>query len=253
MEKIRELAQLFAEYRIYPKVCYNDCSVRGVFQRKFPKNHYNKDLKIFLSYQDYKPVQRGADLPWWGKKFFTDESGIRILIVGQDSLMKDAGSIILLTQLMLVINNEDEYKKYINPSGKGKHFSFNSWNKIKSQLNEWKVDFDFLYITDTSKVYKEGSWKDWDFDKQKSKKLLEAEIEFCNPDLIILLGKPTLNLLDETKNYASVVEGGKPILIKNKKCVVAPFFFGNGPSGNSHGKGFKKRLEIATNLIKKHK
>ncbi|XOB40920.1 MAG: hypothetical protein ACKKMW_02525 [Candidatus Nealsonbacteria bacterium] len=86
MKKISELAQLFAKYKIYPKSCYNDCSPVKVFQRMFPKNHYSKDLEIFLSYQDYKPTQRGVDLLWWGKKFFTDELGFRILIVGQDSL-----------------------------------------------------------------------------------------------------------------------------------------------------------------------
>ena len=103
-----------------------------------------------------------------------------------------------------------------------------------------------MYITDAVKVYKKDSWKDKNFDRQKSKKLLEDEIEFCNPGLIIILGKSPLCLLDKTKNYASVIESGKPILIQSKKCIVAPFLIGNGPTQPN----FKQRLEIATYLIR---
>jgi hypothetical protein len=78
------------------------------------------------------------------------------------------------------------------------------------------------------------------------KELLEAEIEFCNPDLIVLLGTLPLCILDKTKNYASVVKNSKEILIKGKKCVVSPFLIGNGLTQPN----FKKRLEIATNLIR---
>jgi len=116
-------------------------------------------------------------------------------------------------------------------------------------LSEWGIDFDFLYITDASKVFKKGSWQDRDFDRKKSKDLLGAEIEFCNPDLIILLGSQPLHLLTETKNYAFAVESGKPIFIKGKKCVVSPFFIGNGPAQPN----FKKRLKIASHLIKRQK
>jgi len=251
MEKISELAQLFVKYQTYPKDCYNDCSPVRVFQRIFPENHYSKDLKTFLFYQDYKPTQRGADLPWWGKKFFTKQVGFRILIVGQDSLTKDAGSIVLFSHLIPIINTEGGYKEYTDKLKLKKPFPFNSWNKIRTQLINWNINLDFLYITDAAKVYKKGSWKNRDFDRQKSKELLEAEIELCNPDLIILFGALPLHLLDKTKNYASMVENGKAILIKGKKCVVTPFFIGNGPVGNRYGKGFKKRLEIASNLIKK--
>jgi len=64
MKKISELAQLFAKYKIYPQSCYNDCSPVRIFQGMFLENHYSKDLETFLYYQNYKPTQRGADLPW---------------------------------------------------------------------------------------------------------------------------------------------------------------------------------------------
>jgi len=247
MKKISELAKFFAKYETYPKICYNDCSPVRVFQRMFPENYYSKDLETFLSYQNYKPTQRGADLPWWGRKFFTEQVGFRILIVGQDSLTKDAGSIVLFSHLMPIINTEGRYKEYTDKLKLKKPFPFNSWNKIRTRLINWDIDLDFLYITDAAKVYKKGSWNNRDFDRQKSKELLEAEIGLCNPDLIILFGALPLHLLDKTKNYASMVENGKVILIKGKKCVVAPFLIGNGPTQPN----FKRRLEIASNLIKK--
>jgi len=74
---------------------------------------------------------------------------------------------------------------------------------------------------------------------------LEAEIEFCNPDLIILLGAQPLRLLEENKNYGFVVETGKPILVQGRICVVSPFFIGNGPAQPN----FQTRLKTATHLI----
>jgi hypothetical protein len=250
MKKIEELAQLFAEYKIYPKSCYNNYSPVRAFQGMFPENYYSKDLETFLSYQNYRPAQKGVDLPWWGKEFFTAKAGFRILIVSQDSLAKEAGSIVLWGHLMPVINSEVEYKKYSEQLNTRKLFYFCSWSKIKSQLVEWGINFNFLYITDASKVYKEGAWKDR-VNREKSKKLLEAEIEFCEPGLIILLGRIPLCLLDKTKIYGEVVESRKNIFIKGVKSVVSPFFIGNGPLGNRYGLGFKKRLEIASDLIKK--
>jgi len=246
MEKIKELAQLFAKYKVYSKSCYDYYSPARTFRRMFPENHYSQDLKTFLSYQDYEPTQRGADLPWWGRGFFAKQKSFRALIVAQDSAARDAGSIVLFTHLMPIINNSAQYKDYTNRLNVKNPFRFSGWNKMKSQFIKWNIDLDFLYMTDASKVYKEGSWKDWDFDRKKSKELLESEIEFCNPDLIILLGTSPLYLLDNTVNYASVVEGGKPISILGRSCVVSPFLIGQGPSQ----KDFEIKLKTATYLIK---
>ena len=246
-EKIGELAKLFSKYKTYSERCYSDYSPVRTFQKMLPKNYYSKDLETFLYYQNYRPTQRDADLPWWSRKFFTKEVGFRILIVGQDSLTENAGSIVLFSHLLPIISTEDRYKEYTDKLKLKKPFSFNSWNKIRTQLINWNINLDFLYITDAAKVYKKGSWKNRDFDRQKSKELLEAEIELCNPDLIILFGALPLHLLDKTKNYASVVENGKAILIKGKKSIVTPFLIGNGPTQPN----FKRRLEIASNLIKK--
>jgi hypothetical protein len=246
MNKISELAKLFAKYKVYPKSCYDDSSPVRAFQRIFPGNHYSKDLETFFSYQDYKPTQRGADLSWWGKHFFSGKKSFRTMVISQDSGMEDAKSIVLAAQFFPDMD-PNKYQEFIDEMGVNKYFGFNRCSKVRNQLAEWGIDFNLLYITDASKVYKDGSWKDWDFDIEKSKELLGAEIEFCKPDLIILLGGQPLHLLDKTKKYASVIESGKPLSIKGRKCVVSPFLIGNGPTQPN----FKRRLEIASNLIKK--
>lgn len=238
--KINELAQLFAKYKTYPLSCFDDNTPARIFQKQFPENHYSIDLKTFLSYQYYEPTQRGADLPWWGKDFFSEEIKCRVMIVSQDTMVEDAGSITLEAQYF---SNEFDNSECFDKSRR---------KIIKEQLAKWDINIDFMYITDAKKVFKNGSWKDRDFDEEKSKKLLEAEIEICNPDLIILLGGKSLGLLDKNQKYGITVESGKTILIKDKKFVVAPYFFGQGPTGNSRGgKGFVERLRIATDLIKK--
>lgn len=245
-KEIEKLAQIFAKFRIYSRKCYMDYSPVRVFQKIFPNDHYSRSLEAFLHFQNYMPERRGADLPWWGKKFFTKQVGFRILIVSQDSLAEEAGSIVLFSHLMPIINDDVEYKKYTILLNAKMSFSFNSWSKIKNQLIDWNVDFDFLYITDAMKVYRKGSWINRDFNREKSKELLEAEIEFCNPNLIILLGASPLHLLDNTKNYSFIIDSGKPFLINGRECVVSPFLIGNGRTQPN----FKKRLEMATNLIK---
>lgn len=243
MKKLEDLAQIFANYRIYPNQCYHDNSRVKIFQRDFPNNHYSKDLEILLSYQNYEPTQRGADLPFWGKEYFTDKKDFRVLIVGQDSQCIDAGSIILHSNLMSIDENEYANKRSFSELNKR---SLTGLNERKVQLTEWGIDFNFLYMTDASKVYKNGSWKNKNFDKEKSKELLEAEIEFCDPNLIILLGAPALNLLDNTKKYASVVISGEYIPIKGRCCVVSPFLGGTSPCRSE----YKDGLKIATRLIK---
>lgn len=245
-KKIEELAQLFAKHKTYSHKCYGSHSPVEIFQRMFPDDPYGRDLKTFLACQNYVPERRGADLPWWGRKYFTDQGGFRVLVVSQDSLAKEAGSIVLWTHLMPVINSESEYKKLADQLNTQKPFSFRNWSKIKNQLIEWDMDFNFLYITDAMKVYKKGSWEDRDFDKEKSKKLLGDEIEFCNPNLIILLGASPLHLLMEDKSYASLADSGNPFLVNGRKYIVAPFLIGNGRTQPN----FEKRLGIATNLIK---
>lgn len=238
-----ELSNIFSRYKIYPVSKYISGSPVRCFQRLFHQNYYTSQVETFLQSHTYKPVQRGADLPWWGSKYFTDESGYRVMIVSQDSLAKDAGSIVFWACLYSLVDSEGEYSKFTQCLGEKKPFRFNNWKKIHDQLSEWNIDLQFCYITDASKVYKEGSWKDRDFDKIKSKKLLEEEIEYCEPDLLILLGSTPLAILDKNLSYRDVV--GTQIYINSFKCIISPFLTGNAPTQSN----FKSRLKEASELI----
>jgi hypothetical protein len=253
MKEINKLANLFAEYRIYPREKYGNRSAISVFHNMYPDNYYSEASRFLIDKQNYNPEQRGADLPWWGKKYFSTKKGYRVMVVSQDSLAEDAGSVVFagqfLSEDMGQNHYSDIYKEYTKRMGT-KYFSPNKLKKVFEQFKGWNIDSDFLYLTDASKVYKNNSWKDRDFDKERSKDLLNAEIDLCGSDAIILLGAQPLILLDKKINYSSSVEAGKLVTIGKNKCIVAPFFIGNGPSGNRWGLGFKKRLEIATKLIK---
>lgn len=243
INRIIKLSNIFSQYKIYPVGKYISGSPVRCFQRLFHQNYYTSQIETFLQSHAYKPVQRGADLPWWGSKYFTDESGHRVMIISQDSLAKDAGSIVFWSCLYSLVNSEEEYSKFTQCLGEKKTFRFNSWKKIYDQLSEWNIDLQFCYITDASKVYKEGSWKDGDFDKIKSKKLLEEEIEYCKPDLLILLGSAPLAILDKNLSYRDVV--GTQIDINGFKCIVSTFLTGNALAQPN----FKNRLKEASELI----
>ncbi|MGA8941651.1 MAG: uracil-DNA glycosylase family protein [Thermoactinomyces sp.] len=253
-EKIRRLAELFAEYRTYPYERYQHNSPAIVFQEMYPENHYSKDLNIFFEYQDYSTDQIGADLPWWGEKYFTNEPGFRTLIVSQDSLANDVGSIVFFAHLLPIVQNSAEYAQYNDRLDHNHCYRYRSWKMVKEYLLKWKLDFDYLYITDARKVYKPDSLQYKNIDRQKRrkyfheskcKKLLEAEIDFCNPDLIILLGAPSLRLLDKNRKYAAIVDNNEPILINQRKAIVAPF-----PSSLSKTQPrFSERMANATKLI----
>ncbi len=246
MNQITALSKIFARYKTYPISKYTSQSPLHHFQHLYPKNYFSSQVEVFLREHIYKPSQRGADLPWWGSKYFTNESSHRVMVISQDSLAKDAGSIVFWACLYLVVNSKDEYIKFTQGLDSENPFVFKSWETMRKQLLDWNIDLRFCYITDASKVYKDDSWKDKDFDKPKSKTLLEAEIEFCNPDLVILLRSSPLFLVDPTQNYARAVEAGKMLHFGNRKYVIAPFPIGQGRTQSN----FKKRLEIASSLIK---
>lgn len=145
-----------------------------------------------------------------------------------------------------MVNSDNDYLRYLAGLNNNQQFRFASWRAIKNNLNTWNINLDNCYITDAAKVYKVNSWKDRDFDKQKSKELLEKEIDLCNPNLIILLGAAPLDLLKKEFKYSEVVES-KAILIRGKETVVSPFLTGNAPTQVN----FKERLANATALIKK--
>ncbi|MDD4333419.1 MAG: hypothetical protein PHT51_04890 [Patescibacteria group bacterium] len=251
--KKKELFKLFSYYKIYPKECYKEHSPVKVFQKLYPDNYFSKDLDELLKFHNYKQTKRGADLPWWGENYFKNVEGFRILIVSQDSLVPDAGSIVLFSQLFSEIKavEKNKYDEFENELTNSRRSFFNSWKTIQGILNYWNLDFNFLYITDASKVYNFNSWKDFDFDKVKSKELLEDEIDLCNPDLIILLGRNPLILLDQnlSKDFTNLIMDERIVKIMGRNCIVSPFLVGMGKTQSN----FKLKIKKVKKMLNKIK
>ncbi|MBS4029845.1 MAG: hypothetical protein KGZ63_00225 [Clostridiales bacterium] len=204
MNKLQELSVIFKAYKTFPLSCYKNGVPLRRFQELYSADHYSSQIEAFMQHHDYPPVQRGSDLPWWGEYFFSNSKGFKVMIISQDSLAKDAGSIVFYANLFPVCNSEPEFRRYVSSLNENQSFSYRSLKKVRDQLNTWGIDLNHCYITDAAKVYKNGSWKDRDFDKKKSKELLQSEIELCKPDLIILLGTSGLALLNKNIKYGEV-------------------------------------------------
>lgn len=127
---ISKLSEIFTEYNIYPLSSYIETSPVRCFQYLFPDNYYSKDIAEFLSLHNYKPVRRGSDLPWWGKNFFKSNEKNKIMIISQDSLSDDAGSIVFWSQLYGLINSKEEFENYTSLLKDKKLFAYNSWVKV---------------------------------------------------------------------------------------------------------------------------
>lgn len=252
MEKIKKLANIFAKYKIYSKSkCLKEGTPVSAFLGLYPNNYYSTDLKELLKYQNYEPLQKGADLPWWGRNYFNNKKGYRVVAIAQDSYSIDAGSIVFFASLFYDVSDMGNLKKFIDKidsrfnAGKFR----NGYLKIKKILEgEMGLNKDFLYITDAKKVYKERFREKGKYDKNKSGELLKEEIKFCKPSFIITLGKQAVSLLKEdARGYSELVESNEIIKIQGIDCVVAPFPIGNGVGQNN----FNKRKDIALNKIKK--
>lgn len=243
MRDLKRLAGLFAEYQIHPLRQYGETSPLRVFQARYPESYYSEQADYLLRYQHYTPKRRGADLPWWGEKYFSLESGYRVMVISNNSSAKDAGSVVFFAHLMNLVEEKAEFDEYLQKVAENYRVQFNSWHKIKNQFREWKLDFDYLYITDASKVYQGSSEEE--VDDEKSRELLLQEIETCEPDLCIILGGTPLAIIDKKMAYSAIVDKGDYITIGKYKTVVSPYPAGNGVSQ----KNFAERLVKASTLI----
>ncbi len=220
MSKIRGLAQIFAKYKIYPKERFTSCTAAGWFLDN-SNNYYAQNLKTeFLPNQNYKSQKRGADLPFWGKDYFSAKQGKRIFVIAQDSLTLDAGSIVFWAHLF---ENPDLYKSFKKSFNKNPESSL---GYDKFIFKKCDLNLDFLYITDAKKVYQECSYKK--FNNPQSKKLLNEEINFCQPNIIIFLGLAGYQLLIEKQRLVDYYRNNKKIRINGIDCFVFPFPTGNG-------------------------
>lgn len=165
--KIQGLSELFREFRIYPSSQY-----RGSFAEHFIKtysdNYFAEDLVDFFKFHGYQQDRIGADLPWWGKHYFSGECGPRVFVISQDSNSEDAGSVTFYANLMQIMN-ESQYKGYVYNFQR-----FDGWKMTKELFELCGINLDFAYITDARKVYPKESMehqnKPGDFEEVKEKK-----------------------------------------------------------------------------------
>lgn len=246
MRSLQALSKLYAEYHIFPEICFGTGSPVYEFMHMYPKNYYSRDMLDFLKFHKYNPVQRGADLPWWGSRYFSEDKDARVMIISQDSLSDDAGSVVFWAHLFDIAKSQMEFSAYSSRLNNKNLFRYNSWSHVYQQLCSWELDLRYIYMTDAAKVYKSGSWKDRNFDKNRSRILLKNEITLCQPDLIITLGASPVALLNDEWNYGDIV--GKKVMVGSVPLVASPFFIGNGPT-QPH---FKERMERASLQISEY-
>jgi len=239
--KLDKLSTLFASYTIYPQSAYLPNTPMRVFQSMYPSNHYSTAVDAVLQKQPKLKLRRGADLPWWGESFFTAKP--RIMIITQDSLSPDAGSVVFFANLFTTVQDRTQYERYALALGNKNLFHYSSWQKARDTFIRWGLDINSLYITDAAKVYQLQNPQKFDFDLSKT--LLEQEISICAPDLLILLGQSPLRLLHPKPPYAQAVDSGHYLTTLGIKTVVAPFPIGNGPTQPR----FKERMAGACQLI----
>lgn len=112
MDVISDLSRIYSKYKIYSASTYYKGTPMRVFQEMHPSDHYSKEIKMFLQEHDYKPVRRGADLPWWGENFFKNDGNKKALLISQDSLSVDSGSVAFYAHIMQAVNNKAEFNTF---------------------------------------------------------------------------------------------------------------------------------------------
>lgn len=245
MKIISELSSIYSEYKIFPLDTFRQNTPLKVFETMFPENYYKKDMDAFLLKHDFRAIRRGADLPWWGKNYFISNNDSKIMIVSQDSLSSNSGSVVFYAHVMQELKNEKDYRFFYSKLDKEyQKFGYGNWSKVKEMIADWEVSFENIFITDASKVYAEGSSDKFDLDK--SRELLKREIEFCNPDILVLLGWKPLNLLAKEYQYSDIVDKCEILNIEGISTVVFPFPVGNGRSQRN----FYQRMDNSKKLIR---
>lgn len=152
----------------------------------YPNDIYTYQIETFLNLQPEFHEGNGADLPWWGNRYFTDEKGIRIMILSQDSRTPNGGSVTFYMPLLKQNKKLSELRSIINSNSSWDKFV--SFEKAKKFFDKCKFDYDFVYVTDAKKT--SNRWE----------VLLEKEIQIVNPDIILCLGNIGLSYLLRTKN-----------------------------------------------------
>nr|WP_259548290.1 uracil-DNA glycosylase family protein [Heyndrickxia oleronia] len=232
--RLDRLTELYSEYQIASKECLEqEKSPYKLIQKHCGHTKYFQSMEQLKEKLPGQSEQRGADLPFWGKKYFSkSEKGLRTMIIAQDSLSEDAGSIVFYAPLLrLNWDKETYHTKFYNHLPK-KTFGYNSYQDILFALSSWQLNIDFLYLTDARKVYKSNNLpkNQQKIDKVASYEFIKKEIEIVQPHLIYLLGSQAFTLFGYKGELFAEYVGKKFIEIENIPAIVAPFVTGQGKS-----------------------
>ncbi|MCM3766067.1 uracil-DNA glycosylase family protein [Neobacillus niacini] len=204
--KIKELGEIFRPYGIYPQDRYNEQTAFKVFQKTHPNHHFSREAQYLIHTQQRHSERIGADLPYWGKNYFSNDRKTRYFVISQDSNSLDAGSIVFYANLMNHEIHPDDIHTYITRFGLT---PFKSWKDARDFfITDLELDMDYIYVTDAKKVYPKGKRQQNHQVDQKqrqkwlaeceelSRELIFKEIIFCSPDVIIAMGTNALQLLN---------------------------------------------------------
>lgn len=238
------LTELFCEYQIASKECLDHKkSPYMLIKKHCGHTKYFQLIEKMKGRLPNKSEQRGADLPFWGEKYFSkNEKGLRTMIIAQDSLTEDAGSIVFYAPLFRLNWSKETYNtKFYNHLTK-KTFSYNSYQEVFFALNTWQIDLDFLYLTDARKIYKTNNLpkKQQKIDKVASYEFIKKEIEIVQPNIIYLLGSQAFTLFGYKRDLYTEYVGKKIIWIENTAAIVAPFVTGNGNKGSNKDRFYER-------------
>lgn len=253
------LTKLFGEYQIASIECLErEKSPYMLIKKHCGHTRYFQSIEQMKEMLPDKSIQRGADLPFWGEKYFLkDEKGLRTMIIAQDSLSEDAGSIVFYAPLLSLNWDKETYNTQFYNRLPKKTFGYNSYQDVLFALNSLQVNLDFLYLTDARKVYKANnlSKEQQKIDKVASFKFIKREIEIVKPQLIYLLGSQSFTLFGYKKEQFSEYVGRKIIEVEHTPAIVAPFVTGNGNKGSNKErfiKRFKNTQALSLQLREEH-
>lgn len=222
---VKALSDLFKETEIYSQNRYTANSPLRVFQQEYPNHIYSVEIEEFIKNQKEEAFGDGADLPWWGDLYFSNEPALRVMILTQDSLGPNKGSVAAYMPFLIDgRKSSSDLNEYVRKYDWQKFAAFSRFRKLFKQLN---LDTRFLYVTDARKV--SGDWKS----------VLEREIEIASPNVVLCLGQTGLEyiadfrggittIVDKEDTTIKVLEGKLPRL-ESKPVVVASLF----PSGSN--------------------
>jgi hypothetical protein len=240
------LTELFCEYQIASKECLDhEKSPYMLIKKHCGHTKYFQSIEQMKWMLPDKSEQRGADLPFLGEKYFSkSEKGLRTMIIPQDSLSEDAGSIVFYAPLLRLNWDKETYNTQFYTHLPKKTFGYSSYQDVLFALNSWQVDLDFLYLTDARKLYKANNLpkKQQKIDKVASYDFIKKEIEIVQPHLIYLLGSQAFTLFGYKRELYAEYVGKKIIEIENTPAIVVPFVTGNGNKGSNKDR-FVERFE----------